>query len=218
MKINEVIHEGIMNTIKGFIPGTAANTQRLAANAQQQKIKQLTKGTLQKWAAYSQNLKAAGKPITPDEAVNWFSSFSNIPATELNTIAPLTSVDSSALNTWLGKQLGNYLAKKTVGTTPAAPSAGQQSQTTTPDTTTQGTIGALGKRSSAPATTTAPSYQSPLGITVRQATDPVILDYKGKAFMLNNRGEWALDGKDTAGAQASAPLQAEMDKVLGYGK
>jgi hypothetical protein len=31
--------------------------------------------------------------------------------------------------------------------------------------------------------------------------------------MLNNRGEWSVDGKDTAGATASGQLAAEMDKV-----
>lgn len=96
----------------------------------------------------------------------------------------------------------------------------QQPQTTIPTQPTpapavapksQGTIGALGKRG---AGTAAAPYQSPLGITVRQASDAgIVLNYKNRNFMLNNRGEWSLEGKDTAGATASGQLQAEMDKV-----
>lgn len=60
----------------------------------------------------------------------------------------------------------------------------------------------------------AQGYQSPLGVTVAQASDAgITLKYKNRNFMLNNRGEWAMDGKDTAGSTASQQLQAEMDKV-----
>jgi hypothetical protein len=206
MKINELLVEGPLDFVKKFVPGTAAHTVRQAAGVEKARTKHLTKGALQKWAKYTQNLKTAGKIASPSDAVTWFSSFSNTPVEQLT--AP-TSVEPSVFNTWLEQRIGDYLAKKTTGkastatATPTIPAVQPVKPTAT--------IGALGKRSS---TAPAAPYQSPLGVTIRDASDAgITLLYKNRNFMLNNRGEWSVDGKDTAGATASGQLAAEMDKV-----
>jgi hypothetical protein len=218
MKINEVlkesqVDEGLLDFGKKVVAGAKGLAQggmkagwqaQDAANKQAKNLQKIVTNALKKWAAQSQTIQAStGAPATPQDVVNWFTSFAGVAPVDKN---PKTA--PALLNQWLSKEISTYMLNKTPQTATA----------TTQQTKPTATISALGKRGSTTAqTTTQTTYQSPLGITVRQSTDPVILDYKGKPFMLNNRGEWAMDGKDTAGAQASAPLQAEMDKVAGAG-
>ncbi len=91
---------------------------------------------------------------------------------------------------------------------PVAPTA--KTKAPAQSTTQQKIVVPTGSKSR-PQTTT---YQSPLGITVAQASDAgVVLKYKNTNYMLNNRGEWAKEGQDTTAATASQQMQAEMDKV-----
>ena len=70
-------------------------------------------------------------------------------------------------------------------------------------------VGKYGNRPAAPQ-----AYQSAMGVAVKQANDSgIVLVYGKNNYMLNSQGEWAVNGKDSAGAVASEPLQAEMDKV-----
>lgn len=207
MKINEILNEGIFDTLKGLATGGIAGAQAASAQAQGQKeIQQFANAAFQKWNQYTGS--------TGDtNVVNWATKFFN---GNVSDIAAPKDASANAIKAYITDVSKAFKAKQLPPLTPKEKKAvvdqpPQQNQQPTQSASSgaPSMAGRYGKKPQQPQ-----AYQSPLGITVRQATDPIIMDYKGKPFMLNNRGEWALDGKDTAGAQASDPIQAEIDKVL----
>ncbi len=208
MKINEVLDEGITDFAQGFY---GAGKQAKQASAKQAALTKTVVGTaLQKWAAVAQSMKSAGQQVTPDAAVRWFSNF--IKGTP--TSAP-AGVNPNQINQWLTKEISNYIVQKELATasaptkyakgTPAAPTAGADLELAPAGT----------DLSSQPPTPPAPNA---MGIAVVRNTDAgSILRYKGNNYWPNNRGDWAIDGKDSAAAVATPQLQQEMDKAAGLG-
>ncbi len=227
MKIKDIVAEGVLDFAKGLwntgsIAGAKAANQQAQATKQQaqatKQIKPFIDSIINSWNRYA---GLTGKKTAAD-AVEWAGT--NFKS-DISPINPPTNDSVQEINRFLTDVSKSYRAgalKSTAGTgrkykprqsaiTPIQPTAPQ-----TPAGSS--TIGATGKRG-ATQTPTTPStqpqtYQSPLGITIRQSTDPVIVDYQGKAYMLNDRGEWSKDGSDSKAAEAGAPVQAEIDKVL----
>jgi hypothetical protein len=205
MKINEVIVEGVLDYAKGLLK-TRSLAGAKSANQQAQGKKQFDEylgKVVQKWNEYT-----GGTGDT--DVVKWASNFfdgnlSAIPRPANSNPDTITKYLSDVTRAYKSGQL----TKGQTNSTPrdSAPTTGQSTAT----------IGALGKRATKQPTqepTQSHAYQSPLGITIRQSTDPVIVDYNGKPYMLNDRGQWAKDGGNSNAAEAGAPVQAEIDKVL----
>lgn len=235
MKINEIVTEGALDFAKGLW-NTKSMAGAKAANQQAQTLKQSNKelgaattDALKSYNKFLASYTAAGKQATPEIASQWLAKYlGRAPETK-----PV-GVNVNQLRPWITQELGNYFSSKQLGTQQT-----QATQPAQPATVPSAILGPDGnpiQKSTAPAAPPAPAaspqiivppgsgarsasqtpqtYQSPLGIIVRQASDAgITLVYKNRNFMLNNRGEWALDGKDTAGATAAAQIQAEMDKV-----
>jgi hypothetical protein len=216
MKIKDIVAEGVLDFAKGlWNTGSVAGAKAASQQAQATKeIKPFIDSIINSWNRY---VGLTGKKTAAD-ATQWAAS--NFKS-DISSINPPANDSVQEINRFLTDVSKSYRAgalKSTAGTgtkyKPRRSAITPIQPTTTQTSAGAGTIGATGKRGATQPPTQPQAYQSPLGITVRQATDPIIMDYKGKPFMLNNRGEWALDGKDTAGAQASDPIQAEIDKVL----
>lgn len=211
MKINEVlsegaIEEGLADFAQSFY---GAGKQAKQASAQQAAVtKQVTSAALQKWAKVAQSLQAAGQDVTPEAAVRWFSKFINGQPTS----SP-TGVKPNDISQWLTKEISNYIAQKELG---AATAPVKKYKSGTPVSPTAGNDLSLEPTVSAKATTppdTAPSSDS-LGISIVRATDQgTILRYKNQNYWPNNRGQWAIDGKDAVNFVATPQLQDAMDNA-----
>lgn len=211
MKINEILHEGILDYAKGLLKtGSLTGASAASAQAQGQKeLQQFANAAFQKWNQYTGS--------TGDtNVVGWATKFFN------GNVSDITAPKDASANT-VKKYITDVAKAYKAGQLPSLTSREKKAaaidqrqqvqQTSTGDSASM--VGRYRKKT--PPTQTSQQsqvYQSPLDITIRQFTDPVIVDYKGKPFMLNDRGEWALDGRNTAGAQASEPIQTEIDKVL----
>ena len=209
MKIKEVLVEGPLDFAKGLwktgsLSGAKAASQQAAG---QKELQGLVNNVIGKWNLYygqtqDQNIAAWAK--------KFFGG-------DVSSIQPPNVSDANDVNDYITTLVKAYKAGQLnpVQSTPkykqrqsaVNPITPQQTPSTTPAA---GTIGALGKRgATAPAQPQA--YQSPLNITIRQSTDPVIVDYNGNPYMLNKQGEWAKDGGNNAAGEA---VQVEIDKVL----
>ena len=199
MKIKEVMVEGLWGNFK-------ANRQQAAGRKQAQ---QIASEVAREWNQYYGQSRDTNIARWASQHFN-NSDVSQFPVPAVN--------NSSAVIEYFADLVAAYQAGR-LSKAGRAPAPEAPAQNTPPEAQPiqpvqpAATIGALGKRATKqPAQPQA--YQSPLNITIRQSTDPIIVDYNGAPYMLNNRGEWAKDGKDTAGSQASGPVQAEIDKVL----
>ena len=54
---------------------------------------------------------------------------------------------------------------------------------------------------------------SPQQATVIKTTDPIVVQYQGKNYMLNDRGEWAVNASNSLAAQAPGAVQSILDKA-----
>jgi len=196
MKINELLKEGIWANYQA--------RKQQAAGAKE--LRSLVANVVGKWNSYY------GK-TQDDDIGSWAVDFFD---SELVQQFPTPDIkNSSAVTDYITNLIKAHYAGKLVKQ--------KKSVETTPTTTQSPTIGALGRRSgtSAPSQTSKNpgevGYTSPIGISVLQNKDPWILQYRNRNFMLNNRGEWAVDGKDTAGATASQAFQQEFDNAAGPG-
>jgi hypothetical protein len=205
MKITEILTEGPLDFAKKVgafaTNGVAGWQSQQVANVTSNRTNKVADAALLRWSELAQNINAAGTEPTTQQASAWFTKFAGAaPSTSPADINPKT------MKQWLIKEINGLLANRAQGTASAAVASSQS----------KGSIGALGRRGSAnpQAATSVPPYQSTLGVTVVQALDSgIILNYKNRNFMLNSTGQWALDGKTSAGATASEQMQAEMDKV-----
>lgn len=212
MKINEVIVEGVLDYAKGLLK-TRSLAGAKSANQQAQGKKQFDEylgKVVQKWNEYT-----GGTGDT--DVVKWASNFFD---GNLSAIPRPANSNPDTITKYLADVTKAYKSGQL--TTGQEKSAPRDSAPTTDQST--ATIGALGKRGTkqpTPDPTQPQAYESPLGITqIRHpdgAIDPVILQYNGKKYMLNSRGQWARDGNDTRGSEASDPIQTEMDKVVASG-
>jgi len=138
VKINEITNEGLFDkfkqvgaAVKGAVAGggaggwagTKAGWQAQgAANKQQDLIKSVSTKALQSWQQVAQNLKAAGRTATPEDIQNWFTQFSGTAPTN----AAPENVNPAQMNAWIQKEVGNYLANKTIGQPTAQPQPKRQ--------------------------------------------------------------------------------------------
>jgi hypothetical protein len=210
MKIKDIVAEGVLDFAKGLLKtGSVSGAKAASQQAVGQKeLQGLVNNVISKWNTYygqtgDQNIAAWAK--------KFFGG-------DVSSISPPNVNDANDVNDYIATLVKAYKAGQLNPTqsTPkykqrqSAVNPIQQQQTTTSQPA--GTIGATGKRGA-----TAPqpqAYQSPLNITIRQSTDPVIVDYNGKPYLLNDRGQWAKDGITSNAAEASGAVQAEIDKVL----
>jgi hypothetical protein len=212
MKIKELLTEGPLDFAKGlFKTGSLAGAKAASQQAQATKeIKPFIDSIINSWNRYV----GLTNKNTAADAVSWAAeSFKS----DISSVAKPANDTPEEINRFLTDVAKSYRAgalKSTAGTgtkykqrqSAVTPMPQQQTPTASQPA---GTIGATGKRGA-----TAPqpqSYQSPLNITIRQSTDPVIVDYKGNPYMLNKQGEWAKDGGNNAAGEA---VQVEIDKVL----
>lgn len=217
MKSNEFLNEGPLDFAKkawaGVTGGVAGYQAKAAELAQSDKVKRVAATALKKWAEQSQNLKMAGQPVTPEQAVAWFSKYAS---GYQPSVAP-TDVNPRTMQTWLNQEIAGYMASKQTGaaSTPAAPAS---TASTTP-----GTIGALGKRGTPPTAPTAPTTSTTATTATLPASvvnqiqivnqEPITLRYKNKEYGLNDQGQWAPIGSNKALSQSA---QALFDKVAGF--
>jgi hypothetical protein len=210
MKIKDIVAEGVLDFAKGlWKTGSIAGAKAASQQAVGEKdLQVLAKGVINKWNQYY------GQTKDPDIAT-WATNFFK---NDVSKIPAPAVTDANAVNDYLttitrARQAGSL--QSTAGTgrkykprqsaiTPIQPTAPQ-----TPASAPAGTIGALGKRG-ATAPTQPQVYQSPMDITVKQANDSgIVLTYRNRNYMLNDDGQWALEGKTAVSGQ----LDAEMDKV-----
>jgi hypothetical protein len=212
MKIKEVLVEGPLDFAKGLwktgsLSGAKAASQQAAG---QKELQGLVNNVIGKWNLYygqtqDQNIAAWAK--------KFFGG-------DVSSIQPPNVSDANDVNDYITTLVKAYKAgqlnpaqstpkykQRQSAVTPIQPTAPQPSAGT-------GTISATGKRGATQTPQQPQAYQNPLNITIRQSTDPIIVDYQGKPYMLNDRGEWARNAGNTKAAEASGAVQAEIDKVL----
>jgi hypothetical protein len=210
MKIKDIVAEGVLDFAKGLwntgsIEGAKAASQQATG---EKDLLALAKNVIGKWNVYYGQTKDTN-------IAKWATGFFG---RDVSSISPPNVADAKDVNDYLTTVTRAYRANQLVpiggsgkqykprqsAITPIQPVAPQ-----TPASAPAGTIGALGKRgATAPAQPQA--YQSPMGVTVRQANDAgIVLGYRNRNYMLNDDGQWALEGKTAVSGQ----LDAEMDKV-----
>lgn len=197
MKIKEVLVEGPFDYVKGlFKTGSVAGAKAASQQAAGDKyVKDVAKNVIGKWNDY---YGRTGDTNIAGWATNFFNR-------NVGIVNSPDVTDANDVNDYLLTLVKAYEA----GQLPNIKSQAEPTQTSQASQPAP-SIGATGKRGAGRPM----PYRSPLNITIRQATDPIIVNYNGKPYMLNNRGEWSIDGKDSVAAQASGPVQAEIDKVL----
>jgi hypothetical protein len=215
MKIKDIVAEGVLDFAKGlWNTGSVAGAKAASQQAQATKeIKPFIDSIINSWNRY---VGLTGKKTAAD-ATQWAAS--NFKS-DISPIDPPANDSVQEINRFLTDVSKSYRAgalKSTAGTgtkykprqsaiTPIQPTVPQPSAGA-------GTIGATGKRG-ATAPTQPQAYQSQMGVTVQQASDAgVVLNYRNRNYMLNDTGQWSMDGKNTASDIASGQLAAEMDKV-----
>lgn len=210
MKIKELLTEGPLDFAKGLwqtgsLTGAKATNQQAQATKE---IKPFIDSIINSWNRYA---GLSGKKTAAD-AVTWAA---NSFKSDVSTVAEPANDTPEEINRFLTDVSKLYKAgelKSTAGTgkkykprqsavTPITP---QQTPATSSAPSMAGKYG----KPAAPADTQI--YQSPMNITVKQANDSgVILSYRNRDYMLNDSGQWALEGKTAVSGQ----LDAEMDKV-----
>lgn len=194
MKIKELLTEGPLDYLKGLVKtgnlaGASAANQQAAGD---KFVKQVTKDVIGKWNDYYG--KTGDKNIA-----QWATKFFN---RNVEVINPPNVDDASDVNDYLLTLVKAYYAEQ-------LPNRKQATTTSVPPTVAQrgSNIGATGRRGA----NEPPKYVSPLGVTIIQDKDPWIAGFDGKKYMINDKGNWAINGGK---AEAPQVVQAEMDKVF----
>lgn len=212
MKINELLQEGLWDYAKGLVK-TSSLAGASAASQQAQSIKNAqpyVKAIIKNWNEHVALTKNSGA----NAAVDWVK---NVFKTDLKGITPPASNSDKDINKFLTDVMHAYRAGSLSRISDKSTQATSQPAQTP-------TIGATGKRQAQPTTAATQSAKNPgevgyvspnTGITVVQNTDPWILAYQKNSYMINDHGHWAVDGKNTNTAVASAALQSEFDKAAG---
>lgn len=219
MKINEVLTEGPLDfarKIGGKIKGAVANYQSASQQKDQEiKVNNIVKGALQKWNAVQANFKSAGKDVTPEVFLQWYSKFSG----GQETTSTPSSTSPSDIKQWLTKQIADYLATKdlTVDEPETQPAQPKDLPPTTPGET-PGIIIPPGARTAGPATTATATAQAPTALTPQERfqkvqNEPIVMKYKNFEFGLNDNGQWSRLGSNKALPQN---YQAMLDQAAGY--
>ncbi len=222
MKINEVIVEGIIGNMakavgKGIVKGAAdfvapGAEKRLKAAKYSRQFDKMG-AEARKWETDPEVQAAVEELLRKAQANGGSVDFDDIKA---------SATRGSGLSEAEGQfdeKLAWYLVKKLQAAGVTINGLPQEQPEEQPEEKpTASMVGRYGKK---PAPTVQPTqpqqYQSPLGITVLRSTDEGhILGYEGKKYWPNNRGDWAINGKDAVTAVASPQLAAEMDKVAGF--
>jgi hypothetical protein len=145
MKINEVVQEGVWDTLKkvgagvagavdaaaqgtspiqGAKAGAAAST---AKSNQQDLINRVTVKSVADWTKYAQTKQASGVPATAADAQQWFKNYTGGVATP--TTAP-AGLSPAQMQKWLSKEVASYMANKAAGTAAASGPADTDDQPT----------------------------------------------------------------------------------------
>jgi hypothetical protein len=135
MKINEIVNEGIWDTIKsgagkikqGVQNIRAAGQARQANNAQQTVNKSVVGSALKN---YNQLAAQLGGKMSVEQALAWYEKFAGRPATTLPT-----DTSPGSIQRWLGKEIPSYIANKAKEQIPAVPVADVPSGTFTSNRT-----------------------------------------------------------------------------------
>ena len=189
MKINEVIQEGIINTVKGFIPGTAARAVKKSTKQQNTVISNVVKNLLQQWGVVQANLQKSNQTPTPQQVAQWFEKFAG---TQVSS-AP-ANTDASTISNWLTQEVSSYLASKQLGTPEQTPP-------------TQPTPAQTAPAQTAPATAGVPGFE-----VISQ--EPVVVRYKKVDYSLNDEGEWIVMGAKGKLAPLIKDSNPTLEKLL----
>lgn len=190
MKVNEILNEGPLDYLKGLVKtGSFAGGSDASQQAEADKqLKQYVEKVVQSWNNYTGTTKRT-------DVVAWANKFFDGDTSEYvqglqNTPQGIRDFLTNVTRAYKAKELPPLEAAQAQQT--AQPVPAQQPE---------------------PAQQQKQVYRSPLNIRVISSAEPKILRYKGKDYMLNNRGAWAIDGKDNHKLEASQPLAAEMNKI-----
>jgi hypothetical protein len=197
MKIKDVVVEGVLDYAKGLLKtGTVAGAKAVNQQAQATKqIKPFIDSIINSWNRY---VGLTGKSTAAD-AVGWAA---NTFKSDLSPVNQPANNSPQEINRFLTDVSKSYKAGVLTSTAGTGKKYKPRQSAVTPIQPTQ------------PIQAPTQVNQNPLNITIRQSTDPIIVDYQGKPYMLNRRGQWAKDGDDGKNKQASETVQAEIDKVL----
>jgi hypothetical protein len=150
MKINEVVQEGVWDTVKKVGAGVAGAagalkqgtspiqgakagaTASAAASTQQDLINRVTTKAVADWSKFAQNKQVSGVPATTADAQQWFKNYTGGVATP--TTAP-AGTSPAQMQQWLSKEVASYMANKAAGAAAAPGPAGAEDQPAQAQTT-----------------------------------------------------------------------------------
>jgi hypothetical protein len=157
MKINEVVQEGVWDTLKKVGAGTAGAVRgasagkgvrgtvgnaiqgakagaaaSAAASTQQDLINRVTTKAVADWSKFAQNKQASEVPATAADAQQWFKNYTGGVATP--TTAP-AGLSPAQMQQWLSKEVASYMANKAAGTAAAPGPADAEDQPAQAQTT-----------------------------------------------------------------------------------
>jgi hypothetical protein len=214
MKIKELLTEGPWDFAKGLwktgsLTGAKATNQQAQATKE---IKPFIDSIINSWNRYV----GLTNKNTAADAVTWAAT--NFKS-DVSPVAKPADDTPEEINRFLTDVAKLYKAgdlKSTAGTGTKYKSRQSAVTPITPQASATSSAPSMaGKYGKSAASTQPQDYQSPMGVTVKASSDRGhVLTYKNNNYWPNNRGEWAIDGKDNS--PATPQLQAEMDKVAGF--
>lgn len=218
MKINEVVNEGIWDTVKQVGAGIAGAAGALksgsspvagakigaaasaASTKQKDLINRVTTKAVADWAKFAQNKKVSGTPATVADAEQWFTTYTGGVSKPKTPPAGTSPVQ---MQQWLSKEVAGYMANKAAGT-----SAPQQP--------TQQTQQPTGQQPAAQPKPIEAGNKTRAGTEVIKP-EPLTLKYKNQNYVRGGeRGEWTRFGSTKPlPATEQAFLDSEEDELTG---